>query len=785
MVTSVYQKFCPNCGGSIEDFRALQGLPCTSCLPGDSTGFSNLTQAEKIKSVYHLLVKGNKLKAYWNLYYSLELSEEVIRHFSGVVGHEPWSLQKLWLRRLAEGNSFSMSAPTGMGKTTTIIAYSTYLKEGVLYIVPTKPLLQQICKKIGGIVERVNCGNVGDGISLVTVNYINRNFEQIKEYRPKLIAVDDADALVKSGKTVDRLVTIMGIPDGVYEDAMRLVRLRRLLVFEEKREEVEKKIAELERRISSFNSTVAQLVVASATLRPRGIKQKALKYITGFDMGTVQIYARNIIDSYRHSLDLGIIDELGAGGLILVSRDYGKEKIKEVKAELESKGYKVSLATSGKKFLEDFSSGKVDFLIGSASYYGVAVRGIDEPKRLKYVVFYGVPKSKIRAGDAILNPFTLLRVSRLLGVNIDEEKILSLNPAEAQVIKIALLKSQRLSGKLGEVQDYITERVKEIREKFKSLPDQIIGETFALKRIGKEVYLEFPDAITYLQGSGRSSRLVNGGLTLGLSITLIDDDVLYGMLTKKLKYLVYGFSPSKLEDVDLSSVKKEIVRSREEENKQLNITTGLLIVESPTKAKTISKMFGNPARRVIGGVPVYETVAIDGSNVYILDIVATRGHLTDLTTEDLGYYGVNMKDEDFYPYYSPLYRCINCRRVISQEVDKCPYCGSALITTTLSNVNAIRKIASEVENVYIATDPDVEEEKIAYDVAVSVSPYNSNVHRVKYHEVTRNGIINALRDIGSLDLNLVNGQIVRRIEDRWIGFELSKILKLKFSSRNY
>jgi len=117
MITSVFHSTCPNCQGPLEDFRALQGLPCTNCLPGEWSAYANLPIEEKSKVIYNLLVNNGKLARYWELYYTLEAHKEMINYFKEVTGKEPWSLQRLWLRRLSEGDNFSLSAPTGMGKT--------------------------------------------------------------------------------------------------------------------------------------------------------------------------------------------------------------------------------------------------------------------------------------------------------------------------------------------------------------------------------------------------------------------------------------------------------------------------------------------------------------------------------------------------------------------------------------------------------------------------------------------------------------------------------------------
>ncbi|WP_287689520.1 reverse gyrase [Metallosphaera javensis (ex Sakai et al. 2022)] len=785
MITSVFHSSCPNCQGPLEDYRALAGLPCSACMPGSVDSFKDLPQEEKIRVVYNILVNNGKLGKYWELYYTTEMYNEIINYFKHATGNEPWSLQRLWLRRLGERENFSLSAPTGMGKTTTLISYSTYLSKAVLYIVPTKSLQEQICSKIGAI-SSVSCGKVDpNSISVLTVSYVNKNYEQIRDYRPNFIAVDDADAIIKSGKTTDKLVELMGIPKDVYEDAMRLVRLRRMLYLKDNKDEIMEKIALLERKIQSFTGIIAQLVVASATLRPKGVKQKALRHISGFDISTAQTYARNIVDSFTSTSLEEVVQRLGPGGLILVSREYGKEKMKEIKETLTSMNFKVGLAISGRKFLQDFSDGKTDILVGSASYYGVAVRGIDEPKRLKYVLFYGVPKSRTRAEESVKNPFTLLRVSRLLGIQVPEEEILGLSPAEAQAIKIAMITGQPLEGRLGTLLEKMKVLVKEAQEALKKVNGTIVGETFQISRKGKEVFIEYPDIITYLQGSGRSSRLLNGGLTQGLSVILVDDQVIFELFKRKMNFLIPGFAPVNFETVELDKVKEEIERTRREGGNRIEIKTGLLVVESPTKAKTISRLFGFPARRSIGGVPVYETVVVEGNRVYILDVMATKGHVTDLTLEEKGYYGVEIKGDRLSPFYSHIYRCSSCKRSVSKEVETCPYCGSNLISSSLSTINAMRKLALEVDQVFIATDPDTEGEKIAFDVAINISPYNPNIARIKYHEVTRSGIVEALRTSSSLDMNVVYSQMVRRIEDRWIGFELSKLLKLRFGDRNH
>ena len=75
---------------------------------------------------------------------------------------------------------------------------------------------------------------------------------------------------------------------------------------------------------------------------------------------------------------------------------------------------------------------------------------------------------------------------------------------------------------------------------------------------------------------------------------------------------------------------------------------------------------------------------------------------------------------------------------------------------------------------------NTEGEKIAWDLYEILKPYNSNIRRMEFHEVTKRAIINAIENPRGLDENLVSAQMVRRIADRWVGFELSRLLQEHF-----
>lgn len=800
MIKLRYYYGCPNCGGPISADRALVGLPCDKCLPYlNIDDFKNISQEEKIKIIYNLLVRNGTLKAYWDTYLMIERSEEIEQLFRKLINGEPWSLQHSWLKKLAMGSNFIMSAPTGLGKTTTLMVYSSYLSENVLYLVPTKALQEQICNKLSKFGTNVSCGKIDEKkVSIVTLNFINKNFSSdIGNFRPSFIAVDDADAIVKSGKTTDKIVQLLGIPQEAYEAAKKLVKLKALLPLlknDEKLQEVISEINMLETQISLTNVSSTQLVVASATVRPKGIKQKALKYLIGFEPSTIQLYSRNIVDTYDTLSDenlVSIIKKLGKGGLILISRDFTKEKLKELAKYLEENGIKSSLAISGRKFITDFSQGEVDVLIGSASYYGVAVRGIDEPKALRYVIFYGVPKFRMKLFDAVCNPYVLLKVLKSLNLDYqDLEKImLHSSPNELNLVRFALKKNNiELNDKLKEIHKLVSEKIEYLKDNLKGLGEEFYGDDFVITKSNSTLYYVTPDIMTYIQGSGRSSRLYNGSLTLGLSIILVDNLRIFEILYNKLRRFSYDVIFKNISNIDLKEMSQKLDESRSTGNgsNKLKIKTALLVVESPTKARTIARMFGVPSQRLIGNVSVYETIIVMGDVILITEIVATKGHIYDVTIDNIGTYGIEIHDEKSITVnYTKISKCLECGRSFSSTSDRCPYCGSTQIMSSLSIINALRKLSLEVDSIFIATDPDYEGEKIAYDVAVIVSPYNQDIYRVMYHEVTKDAIIEALAHPKKIDLNSVNSQVIRRVEDRLIGFSLSNILKANFGDRNH
>src|SRR6476646_826660 len=151
----------------------------------------------------------------------------------------------------------------------------------------------------------------------------------------------------------------------------------------------------------------------------------------------------------------------------------------------------------------------------------------------------------------------------------------------------------------------------------------------------------------------------------------------------------------------------------------------LVIVESPTKAKTIGKYLGSG-----------------------YDVRATVGHLRDLPTRELG---VDV-DNGFEPKYVTIK-------------------GK---TKTLSE---LKKAAKTASTIYLATDPDREGEAIAWHVADQITPARRvPVHRVLFEEITRDAVVAAMESPTAIDEKKVEAQQARRILDRLVGYKASPIL---------
>jgi DNA topoisomerase-1 len=150
----------------------------------------------------------------------------------------------------------------------------------------------------------------------------------------------------------------------------------------------------------------------------------------------------------------------------------------------------------------------------------------------------------------------------------------------------------------------------------------------------------------------------------------------------------------------------------------------LVIVESPAKAKTIEKFLGDKFL-----------------------VKSSYGHIRDLVKKGLGV--------DIENNYKPEY-------IISDDKH--------------TVVNELKKLSKEAKYIWLASDEDREGEAIAWHLQETLGLNKSKTKRIVFHEITKNAILNAIKNPRSIDINLVDAQQARRILDRLVGFEVSPIL---------
>ncbi len=153
----------------------------------------------------------------------------------------------------------------------------------------------------------------------------------------------------------------------------------------------------------------------------------------------------------------------------------------------------------------------------------------------------------------------------------------------------------------------------------------------------------------------------------------------------------------------------------------------LIIVESPTKAKTIKKFLDKN---------------------YLL--TSSFGHIRDLPKKNLGI--------DVENNFSPSYEIPDKAKKI---------------------INELKSKSKQVQNVILATDEDREGEAIAWHLKHVLNLNDNNYSRIVFHEITKDAILKALSNPKKIDENLVNAQQARRVLDRLVGYKLSPFLYKK------
>ncbi|WP_029551795.1 reverse gyrase [Thermocrinis jamiesonii] len=766
MIKAIFSKLCPNCGGDISSERLTKGLPCERCLP--------VVEHDLCKSI-----KDGSLKSICNVEEELlEWMEEFKRGLSA----SPWALQKTWAKRVLVGSSFALLAPTGVGKTSFGLSMVSFLaKKGKksYVILPTKLLVEQTVRKLKdfGIKENeiLFFGDdknkekeekkkrlvEGQFLVLITTSmFLYKNYQIIpKDF--SFIFVDDVDSFLKTAKNVDKALYLLGYTEEDIELALKLIKLKEK---PNKSQEDWDKIRDYSKQLREIsNQKAGVLVVSSATSNPKSSRIKLFRELLGFEVGTPTFYLRNIVDAYEDINALPLeewIRKLGKGGLIFVPSDKGKEYVDLLKEELSFKGISsLTYEELTEENLRLFESGQVDVLIGIASYRNPLARGFDMPHVVRYALFYGVPK---------------IVVSLKLESNLSH-LLWALSSIRSNIVKKLPQLSQKLDGWLSQLRSYqyLTEEFLSDKPELKAKIDRLKAEleeflrseeVLSILRQSEDVSLRVTeegyqlvvsDVTGYLQASGRTSRMFAGGISKGLSLVLVDDKRAFNHLIKKVRWFSEDIQFVKVGEINLEELMQEIekdrnlirefIKSEKPSNNTDLLKPVLIVVESPNKARTIANFFGKAVRRRVGGHEVLET----STESRYLMITASLGHVLDLVNEG-GFHGVILNDG-----IQPMYEVIEGKREL---------------------VESLRKLAFESEEVFIATDPDAEGEKIGWDIAQLLKPFAKSIKRMEFHEITKKAIVKALNELRDVDENKVKAQIVRRVSDRWVGFEFSQML---------
>ncbi|NPE27316.1 type I DNA topoisomerase [Methanococcoides sp. SA1] len=150
----------------------------------------------------------------------------------------------------------------------------------------------------------------------------------------------------------------------------------------------------------------------------------------------------------------------------------------------------------------------------------------------------------------------------------------------------------------------------------------------------------------------------------------------------------------------------------------------VLIVESPSKAKTIKKYLGKD-----------------------FTVLASVGHIKDLPTKELGI--------DLENNFKPKYVTVQGKTKV---------------------ISSLKSAAKDADMIYLAPDPDREGEAIAWHIANTIKVDDSKIKRVLFNEITKKGVEYGLNHPRTIDYSLVNAQQARRILDRIVGYKTSPVL---------
>ena len=192
------------------------------------------------------------------------------------------------------------------------------------------------------------------------------------------------------------------------------------------------------------------------------------------------------------------------------------------------------------------------------------------------------------------------------------------------------------------------------------------------------------------------------------------------------------------------------------------MTKSLVIVESPAKAKTISKYLGSD---------------------YIVE--SSVGHIRDLPKKASPNSKRSSIPKDVSPEEKIRLKAINDRNRLIRRMGIDPDNGWTadwqIIPEKEKVIKSLRKAAKGVDHIYLATDLDREGEAIAWHLKEALGPNKYEYSRVRFNQITKSAIIDSFEDPKEIDLDLVKAYRARRFLDKVIGFELSPLLWKKIA----
>src|SRR6516165_1178023 len=150
----------------------------------------------------------------------------------------------------------------------------------------------------------------------------------------------------------------------------------------------------------------------------------------------------------------------------------------------------------------------------------------------------------------------------------------------------------------------------------------------------------------------------------------------------------------------------------------------LVVVESPSKAKTINKYLGRDYK-----------------------VVASMGHIRDLPKSKLG---VDVEND-----FAEQYESIESRKAV---------------------IKALKDAAKDASDIYVATDPDREGEAIGWHLTHELKGRKRKIHRLTFNEITKKAVLHALNNPRAIDEKMVDAQRARRVLDRLVGYKISPLL---------